>query len=378
MRQQNEIMKDLNYIKANHLEVCAFGCGEVGVGLGYEILRFLDLNLTVYCDNDTSKWGKDIRGGIKCISPEMLAHKKNIACVVMVSFVNREAVIDQLKQYHIPVIITHYELIGLDIIVNRFLAKCSEENYGSDNEVCKKKQSYKIKPVSNVNNKKYAVYTCITGGYDQVVEPQYYTKDCDYYLISDSRSDNLKIFKWIDVNEFVPNFVQDNARKNRFCKILGPLIFSEYRYSVYVDGNIQIKGDVTKYIENIGKSGIAAYRLPSWDDLYAHVINCMKYDSKYIVFKQIDKYCKEGMPRHYGMFECTILVRDNQNPICRKIMEDWWREVFHYSYRDQFSFTYCLWKNGIETSDVGTLGDNYRKSGVFNRMNGHHGTNRKG
>lgn len=369
--QQQQIISKLNYIESAHLRICIFGCGTIGKGIGYDILKFLGLNLFCYCDNNNDNWGKEVKDGIKCISPKELSQMNRIACIVMTSVNYQKKIIEQLKEYGIPIIITYHELVTLDIIINRFLEQCSKTGHMKDN-ACDNNHEFHILPVSNIENKKYAIYTCITGDYDKVVEPQYYTEECDYYLISDNKPANLKIFKWINIKELVPEFVKDNIRKNRFCKIHGSFIFSEYEYSIYMDGNIQIMGDVRKYVNNIGKSGIAAYKLPSWDDLYSHVVNSIKYDKPSLVMEQMDKYHKEGMPRHYGMFECTILVRYNANPICKKIMVDWWKEVYRYSYRDQFSFTYCLWKNGIKVSDIGVLGDNYRNSKDFRRTEGHH------
>ena len=78
MRQQIEILNDLNYIKNHQVEVCIFGCGNIGKGAGYDILNFLGIRVANYSDNDTSKWGKLIRNGIQCISPELISHNNNI------------------------------------------------------------------------------------------------------------------------------------------------------------------------------------------------------------------------------------------------------------------------------------------------------------
>ncbi len=377
VRQQSDINMDLENIKRGCLKICIFGCGAMGKGIGYDILKFLEFDVICYCDNDMDKWGKEIKDGIKCISPNTLSHMDHIACIIMVSLSKQKTIREQLEKYHISIILTYHELVALDIVINRFLEVCAEERSIFGNNAYDKKLNFYITPLPNNKNKQYAVYTCITGDYDQVVEPQYYTEECDYYLISDRKPQNLQVFKWIDVNKIVPDYVKDNARKNRFCKIHAPHIFSQYKYSIYVDGNIQIMGDVRKYINNIGRSGIAVHKLPSWDDLYAHVLNNIQRDKASLIFEQMNKYHKEGMPRHYGMFECTMLIRENTNPLCKKIMEDWWQEVFQYSYRDQFSFTYCLWKNGVKAEEVGVLGNNYRENSDFRRTGNHYRKVRK-
>lgn len=378
MRKQIEINRDLDYIKSNNLEVYAFGCGSMGKGPGFDIVNFLGMRITNYCDNDSGLWGKEIRSGVTCISPEIFRHKKNVACFALVGCTLEEEILNQLKEYGIKIIITYQEICILDAVIERFIEYCSRENVWSG-EPEKEELMYRITPVSNPKNKKFAVYTCIAGGYDSVVEPAYPSEDCDYYLISDRNPQNLEIFQWMNLNEIVPEGVEDNFRKNRFCKILGPEIFSEYDYSIYVDGNIKIMGDVRKYAGMTGRSGIAAHELPDLDDLYAHAMVCTiaKFDKRSLVYKQIDDYYKEGMPRHYGMFECTILVRENKNPICRRIMADWWDQVWKRSYRDQLSLTYCLWKNGMTAGDAGVLGKNYRMNADFRRTSEHHRRDRK-
>lgn len=374
MRKQSEIVEDIETIKKHHLEVCIFGCGHYGRGAGYEILKFLGIDASFYCDNNTSKWGKIIKDGIQCVSPEVLSHNSNIACFAMVGSRSQDEIVNQLKGYHVSTIITYCELESLETVIKTFIERCSEEKNIMERKVYSREQMLPLSVIHNVNSKKYVVYTCIVGDYDQPVEPKCISEECDYYLISDKKPENLKVFQWIDINEIVPDIVADNFRKNRFCKLLVHRIFPEHRYSVYVDGNIQIMGDIRKYADRIGNSGIAVYELAYMDDLYEHALHCTasSFDKKDLIMSQMDDYYKEGMPRHFGMFECTILVRDNQNPVCHKLMEDWWNEVFNRSYRDQLSFTYCLWKNGLEITDVGVLGNDYRNNDDFRRMSDHH------
>lgn len=379
MRQQSDVLRDLNYIKENHLKAYIFGCGMIGKDAGYDILNFLGVQAANYCDNDNAKWGQVIKEGISCVSPEILSCKDKVACFVMVSCKYEDEVVEQLKNYPNVMIITYQELLTLDAVIDRFIESCVQEDCKSENKIEHKKHSNSINPIHNKYNKKAVVYTCIVGGYDSFVEPICYSEDCDYYYISDKEPENLKVFQWIDINSIVPGDLKDNFRKNRFCKINSCHIFSEYHYSIYIDGNIQIMGNVLKYVEKIGRSGIATHRLPGEKDVYAHALHCViaKFDKKSLIFQQMADYYKEGMPRNYGMLECTILVRDNTNPLCKKIMNNWWQEVYSRSYRDQLSFTYCLWKNGIETMDVGVLGDNYRNNIDFKRTSNHHRRNKE-
>ena len=48
------------------------------------------------------------------------------------------------------------------------------------------------------------------------------------------------------------------------------------------------------------------------------------------------------------MVDTACLVRANRDPILRKVMEDWWKEVRDRTFRDQLSFGYICWKNKYE------------------------------
>ena len=63
------------------------------------------------------------------------------------------------------------------------------------------------------------------------------------------------------------------------------------------------------------------------------------------------------MPEDFGVFLCGVLIREHNNPVCVKLMEDWWKELEEGSRRDQISFPYVLWKNGYVKEDVFTICD---------------------
>lgn len=65
---------------------------------------------------------------------------------------------------------------------------------------------------------------------------------------------------------------------------------------------------------------------------------------------------------HYGLPEMPVIAMEHQNPRCIKIMEDWWEEFDSGAQRDQLSFMYVMWKNGMKLTDITSLGENVRKS----------------
>ena len=358
----NEVTLEME--REKHNKICIFGTGRIGTGSGYQYVEILQQNgfvLDCYCDNNNEKWGKEIRDGVKCISPEELYTKDDILVLVMVSYDKQPEIIDQLKKvgkdYY-----TYSELATSDFFVDFFL-----EKQGGISDKTTEKQCIGIQDIFTVKNydhKKIAVYTCICGDYDYVRIPEVTEDECDYYLITDNPIECNDVWKIIDIKKIVPSFVNDNYRKNRFCKILGCEIFREYEKSIYIDGNMLIKGPISHYVEKIGKCGIALFEFPheGGDCLYLHGLQVAGTRAPINeVRKQLYRYKQEEMPRHYGLFECNFIARENKNPVCRKIMQDWWKEVYMRTYRDQISFMYVVWKNGFSADDIGHLGENVRK-----------------
>lgn len=64
------------------------------------------------------------------------------------------------------------------------------------------------------------------------------------------------------------------------------------------------------------------------------------------------------MPKNYGLLQCNIIVREHNNPLCIKIMEEWWQEFQKYSKRDQISLPHVLYMNNVKVEQVGILGNN--------------------
>jgi hypothetical protein len=197
------------------------------------------------------------------------------------------------------------------------------------------------------------VYTCIVGDYDEAQEPQDIIPNCDYYLISDTEKKNT-IYKYINIDSFNECKDLDNTRKNRYCKINAHKIFPNYRYSIYFDGNIILHKQILNYINLLPITKIVAMARTSYKSVYAEAYRCMQHkrDDEERFIKQVEKYWNEGMPDDFGLILPTFMIRQHNNPICRKLMEEWWTEVLNYSRRDMISLPYVLWKNGYSAKDV--------------------------
>lgn len=200
-----------------------------------------------------------------------------------------------------------------------------------------------------MGNKK-VVYTVITGDYDKLKEVN---KEENFDYICFTNNDSLKSDTW-DVRK-LPDDVEksdlDNIKKQRKVKILANRYLSDYDLSVYIDGNVEIVGNLTDFISqncDSKKGYIFIPKHPLRDCIYEEAEACIKYKKgdPDMFKKQVEAYKKEGFPEHYGLAENNIIIRYHNNKDCAKLMESWWKEIETRSHRDQLSLFYCVWKLG--------------------------------
>ena len=205
----------------------------------------------------------------------------------------------------------------------------------------------KYKKYWKTEKNKKVIYTCITGGYDSLIEPSHITVDFDYVCFTDNP--NLTSDIW-DIRP-LPEETKDlsQVKKQRYVKINAHKVLSDYDLSIWVDGNVDIRGDLNKFINKTLSNDCSIYvpKHPQRKCIYVEAQACvsMKKDTKEIVNKQIDKYKEEGFPQNYGLLQSNIMLRKHNNEDCIKLMEAWFEELKNESHRDQLSFNYVSWKN---------------------------------
>jgi hypothetical protein len=216
---------------------------------------------------------------------------------------------------------------------------------------------------------KLAVYTVITGGYDEIKEPIFIDDNVDYYVITSNEISPNSVWKKIDINN-LELMELSPLEQARYIKTHPHIFFSNYEYSMFIDGNVCITSSIRPLFYTMIEENkiMAIHRHQSRDCLYheariVYGLGLAKYDA---IKNQITKYKKDKFPRHYGLFETNIIIRKHNDENCIKIMEEWWNQIRMYTKRDQLSFTYTLWKCGYSSNYIMSLGNNSRKSTYFN------------
>lgn len=331
---QERVKQLLEKAKSEDYEVCVWGAGTLGKGFGKQILYDYGIHIDYYCDNNNLLLDTEISNGVYCRSSQKLVSgASKTICFLLMRCDYIMSVYKQLINMRINNIVTYDELVSMKDTMDQYFT------------FMKKKQ--------------IAIYTCITGDYDIPKEPKTVLDNADYFLLSDKKPSTQSIYKWVDINDIIPCCIEDNVMKNRYCKINPHYFFEDYRYSIYFDGNICLKGDITAYIPMLKKTRIGVSALTYIKSVYAEALRCMKigrdFPEKFLT--QVKKYWNQGMPEDFGVFLCNVLIREQNNPICKKIMEDWWEEFSNNSKRDQISFPYVVWKNGYTRDDISLICD---------------------
>lgn len=212
-------------------------------------------------------------------------------------------------------------------------------------------------------NTKIAVYTCVTGNYDNIHTPLVKLENVDYYLLVDDY-DKYKQYSSSFIVKQLPKEVinKGNILANRYAKFHPLDFFDDYDYSIYIDGGVRVVSDLRKIVSVCKeKTGLAMYRHSNRDDVYDEADVCLLLNrgNKDLIKKQIDRYRKEGFPSSYGLFEATLIASDLKNKNSKLLLDAWWEELIDSgSLRDQLALPYVLWKNNLSANDVGYLGNN--------------------
>ena len=214
-----------------------------------------------------------------------------------------------------------------------------------------------------------AVYMCVVGAYDRINEPVVLLENAEYFIITDATipvSSKWKTIK-IDMSKFEGYTA---PQINRYYKLHPQEVFSEFDYTVYLDGNIRIISDFTDIIFTMYRRDIdyALFQHPDRDCIYTesnYLLALTRFKKDWdSIKKQIIKYIAEGYPIHNGLYENGILFRKNSKKVS-DLMECWWDELNRSSFRDQISFPYVLWKQGWDDSDIMIIGNDLKNSCYF-------------
>jgi hypothetical protein len=197
------------------------------------------------------------------------------------------------------------------------------------------------------------VYTAIFGNISDKLH-SHPTQSTDVAFLSFLDEQRLKKKSFLNRTKWQTHearFKNENLRRQaRAHKILAHKLFTNCRYSLWLDGCLKlVSRNVNTIMEkHLKNADICIFRHKKRNCLYDEVKACIQQqkDDENIMLNQVTKYLKEGYPVNNGLAETTALLR-RHNKATIEFNEMWWEEIQNGSYRDQLSFNYTAWKLGI-------------------------------
>ena len=191
--------------------------------------------------------------------------------------------------------------------------------------------------LKNMNN--IIVYTSIYGDKDNLMVPK--LEGCDFaFFTGDGGKMDAKRFK-----------------------VLPHKYFGEYEYSMWIDGNIKVFGDIASLVKRYMKNyDIVTLTHPSdglgiKTSIFDEFKVCIdqKFDDVARLKRQRLAYKDDGCPDNHINANGIIIRRHNVDSL-KFFGESWWDEIRKYSSRDQLSFSYLVWKLGLRCGKLDNVG----------------------
>ena len=193
------------------------------------------------------------------------------------------------------------------------------------------------------------IYTCLTGGYDELRQPIAVHPDWDYICFSDC----LPLGQNGVWNVLpIPYSGNNPIFKSRYPKILPNECLSEYEYSLYIDANLQINNaKFYNRLESLIQHDvlIANVNHPIRDCIYKEILECCDkgLESIFVLSRQWKQLKSRKYPTHWGLYENNVIFRKHNHPAVIRAMESWWKQFHNICHRDQLSLCFVYWQQSI-------------------------------
>lgn len=227
-------------------------------------------------------------------------------------------------------------------------------------------KAYHLPKVEKPNGR-LAVYSALTGSYDDVHEILYKEEGVDYLLFTNNPSLKSKTWQVIFVESEL-----DNVLLSREIKMLPHKYLDEaYDMSIYIDANAVIYGELselTKYLGD-GKS-FAVSQHSIRKSVKEEIEACVKLRGTDPIEakRQYERYLQEGFQDNHPLLECGLLVRNHKDSKLQELMESWYYEFKNGVKRDQLSLLPCI--NRMKFEDYVVM-DGSVWHNQFNRIQRH-------
>lgn len=202
---------------------------------------------------------------------------------------------------------------------------------------------------------KIVICTALAGEYSQLLPHTHIHPSYRYVCFTDRERETWGLWETLPF----PEQYDDPTRTSRYPKLNLPKLFPDADWLIWVDANVLVNGDLSKYVRAVEESGapVGFIRHPYRDCIYEEAKACAQAnkDAPENLQAHVDYYRRQGFPRHAGLWENNVFIVNRGHKQTRPLFAMWWKEFRTHSRRDQISLPYVL--NRLNVKPYPYLGD---------------------
>lgn len=194
------------------------------------------------------------------------------------------------------------------------------------------------------------VYSCVTHGYDAVAPAP--VSRCRFILFHDGTV--TVPAGWQGVALQVPGI--HGVHLNRYAKMLPHRLPFEAERSLYIDGNVTLRGDPGHEIARVlNAHDFGAYAHPARRCAYDELRELLRLGFAHpaAAWRHRRFFDSIGLPRGAGLMEAGILFRRHKEERVKLLDETWWQFWQHGLMRDQPLLQAASHASGVAPMDLG-------------------------
>jgi hypothetical protein len=192
-----------------------------------------------------------------------------------------------------------------------------------------------------------AVFSAITGAYDDIKEPKGPTDGVDFFLFTDGRVPAGSVWQpraleYIDA---------DPTRSARFVKTHPHLYFGDYDYAIWMDANLTLCRHPSELLAFVSDDKpVHSWKHPLRICVYEEAHTCveLRKDETDVIKGDLARMRREGFPKQAGLIETSVMVTKMSDPTIAAFYNAWWARIDQGSRRDQLSLPPARLEAGIE------------------------------
>lgn len=204
---------------------------------------------------------------------------------------------------------------------------------------------------------KIAVYTCIVNDYDYLFPLRIPSEGIDFYCFTDKPCGKIRGWKTLPLAH--PSSVVRPDLINRYHKLFPHIVLPNIDYSIYIDGNIEVIGDMRYLVEvvKINHAALGCLEHPQRNTILEEIQACIilgkfRFDDEQRVDNQLDFYRQSGMPLDSRLLANFYLVRNHNDDGLSEAMNLWWQNILDFTCRDQLSLPFVVWKTRLRFTPI--------------------------